>query len=232
MSEIKMGGFESNLNHFFRYMYGGLILCLVIRLVLPEQSKELYHALGGNELQNNILVIVLLIAIGIGFYVFYKVIVSELIIDNIHFKIPKLLLGHKDDYCTFKFLGDLGVEEENQLTAFRLIRDKTFKSSVRETFHLRHSETHVLYLTSTACFIGLFVWLLAFCLNFSHSTNNTFFIILIIIGIISFLSGLYSDKRICEDECSYSKLNKTAIQKTLEEAKFIKHETSHCCLNE
>jgi len=42
-----------------------------------------------------------------------------------------------------------------------------------------------------------------------------------VISIISFLTGLYSDKKLCADECSYSKLIEDDIKKTLIKAKLI-----------
>ena len=220
---IKIGALEFNLNHFFRYVYGGFILCLIMILMLPKQSGELYEVLDKNLQGNTFFIFFLLVAIGTGFYSFYKAIISEFIIDGVHFKRPTVLLKHSEKDCVFKYLGTLGVEEKHRLIAFRLIRDKYFNPSIQKVFYLRHSETHVLYLTFTACFIGLLVRLLARPFKISACNNWVTFLIFII-GAISLLSGLYSDRNLCADECYYSRLNEESIKETLKEAKLLKED--------
>ncbi len=218
---MKMGKFEFNLNHFFRYVYGGFILCLIMLLILPEQAKQLYNALGGKDLQGNMFFIFLFVAIGTGLYAFYKVIINEFLIDKAHFKKPELLLGHPSENCVFKYLVSLGVEEKHRLTAFRLIRGLEFNPMIRKIFYLRHSETHVLYITTTVCAIGLLVRFVAWWPLKISACNIWVSFLILIVGIISFLAGLFCDGKICADECSYCKLIEEKIKNTLQTARLL-----------
>ena len=218
---MKIGDLELNLNHFFRYVYSGFILCLIIILVLSEQSGKLYLALGGNKLQSNTFLLFLLVAIGTGLYVFYKAGISEFIIDSIHFKKPGFFFMHSKEDCVFEYLKNLIPDKKDKLAAFRLIRDIDFDFSIRERFHLRHSEIHVLYITFTACVIGLLVRLVVLPFKIPACGEGVWFSILLV-GLISFACGIYSDKKLCADECYYSKLNEKEIKETLKKAKLLK----------
>ena len=218
---MQIGDFDIKLNHFLRYVYGGFILCLITILILPQQSTELYFILGGKELQGNVFLIFLFVAIGTALYAFYKVIISEFIIDWIHFNKPWFLWKHVNEDCVFQYLVGLGVDKRHRLVAFRIIRDKHFSDEARKIFYLRHSETHALYITSTACFIGLLFRLGAWAFEVPVS-NALVWISILIVGFVSFFAGLFSDKNLCTDECNYCRLIEEDIKGTLTKAKLSK----------
>jgi len=217
---MKMGDFEFNLNHFFRYIYSGFILCLVVVLIFPDKSKEIYKVLGGNKLETNIFFLFFILSVGTVFYVLYKAFISEIMIENHHFN-SMSFMRHSENDCIFRYLVTLGVEERQRLTAFRLVRDMRFATSIQKIFYLRHSEIHVLYETATACIIGGLLGTVS-CF-FDISRNHQIIVVaLISIGLMSFVIGLIADGKLCEDECTYSRCLEEEITQILTEAKLLK----------
>ena len=218
---MKAGELEFDLNHFFRYVYSGFILCLSIVVIIPDQSMSFYNSLGGKDLAGSVFFIFFIIAVGVGFYALYKELISEWIISGFHFHVLKLLKLHLETDCVFKYLEKLKVKKEHSLTAFRLIRDNNFNPEIRKIFYLRHSEVHVLDLTFTACIIGVLTKLVCFFSNISTYGNWVPAIILLCVAIVTLIAGLRADKNICADECYYCKLIKDKITPTLEVAELI-----------
>ena len=106
---MKIGDLELDLNHFFRYIYGGLISLLIARAIFPAQFEEIYEILDQRKLGGGIFFPMAIIALGAAFYVFYKVVISELIIGNFHLWWPPILLGHSPENCVFHYLHGRGV---------------------------------------------------------------------------------------------------------------------------
>lgn len=214
----KFGDLEINLNHFFRYIYGGFLLCLITIILFPLQSLELYKNLGGKDMGSSVIFVIAIIAIGTGFYVWYKNLVSETVIDILHLDLL-FLMFHRKEKCVFCYLKELGVRRDQLITAFRLIRDEHFKEEIHKMYYLRHSEIHVLYMTATACLIGFFTQKL---LQNRITIIGEWPLVLQFVGITAFLAGVLCEMKLCADEYSYVNLiGDTVIKKTLTDAKLI-----------
>jgi|GEM_PF-3832298 len=213
---MKLGDMELDFNEFFRYVFGGFILIIVIALIFTEKVKSAYNFLGGKELGGSILLILFIFAIGAGFYGLYKSVFSEGIIDNIHFHKPEFFLFHQKGRCVFQYLvNNLNVIPELRLTAFRLIRDTKFDSEVRKVFYLRHSEIHVLYEIVFGCLIG------SILLLFKNSLP--LFLIFLSVGFVAFIGALLLDRNLCENECVYMRnLNVAEVSDSLKKANLTK----------
>ncbi|TVM03364.1 MAG: hypothetical protein CV087_05720 [Candidatus Brocadia sp. WS118] len=244
MSNVKIGEIELNLNSFFRYIYGGFILCLSVLLIFRTESLNLYKDLGGKEglLGSGLLVILSVFAVGTGFHALYKTLISEWIIDNLHLQFPHLFWKHSKDKCAFHYLNmKFNVQPSEMVTAYRLIRDSEgcgFSSDVKGIFYIRHSGIHVLYQTATVFLIASVtiathnfiknVQDLTFSYNFLKSVVNLNLLGLAGFAVLFFFFGFLSDKDLCQDECAYLRcLDEGTIRDKLTKARLIPEERSN-----
>ncbi len=186
-----MDSFKLTLNQFFRYVYGGFLLCLIGAVIDADAVKQIIAALGP------VLAPLAVIAVGTGVYVFYRLTIGEKI-DHIH------LQWHSKDSCVFKYLNKVcGVKKENRIMAFRIIRDSKFlKEDVRNLLEIRHAEMHVTYLTFTLCFASI-LYLLVNKFSFHRIIilgENNLIIIFSLISILSIFLGFWADLRLCNEE--------------------------------
>lgn len=209
-----------DLNHFFRYVYGGILVWLSATLILPTQMINIKTNLGDLIGSFSIL------AIGTGFYVVYRASIGRLI-DSVHLNRNWWWLKHSKADCVFDYLiNPIGVKNNsNKETAFRLIRDKVFEKDIARIYHLRHSETHVLYLTFSICFLSTLL-----CLGklLYHSirchpfiSDIKLLIIFFVLALLFIWLGWMADKNLCKDERTYCETLKEEITNELKKTRLL-----------
>lgn len=195
----------ASIGQFFRYMYGGVLILIVLTLLKIPQIELVYL--------DGVIFFAVSLTLGAAIYGVYKNIISDHLIDEkIHFNTP----GHAEK-CVFTYLGERGVRDRrNQITAFRVIRDDLFGEKVNMVFERRHAEVHLLYLTALILFftgLGSFIYLYAHMIKLGafgiHGVKSNIAnvgMISCVISLVAYWVGIRSDLRLCNDEKTYLKI--------------------------
>jgi hypothetical protein len=133
-------------------LYAGSLFALLASYCQPELTKRIVDALGSALAPLSTLLV------GIGIYVFYRVLVGELVLypvrHAIHFLLDKYVRRRNKDpkgFISFIcLLGDCGVDWGKRRFVYSEIRDsgKFLDKARRQRLDLIHSTYHLLYLTA------------------------------------------------------------------------------------
>lgn len=217
--QIELGDLGFDFNTFCRYMYGGSLLFIIETIIFNQQAVDLFHSLG-KDVVDGVFIFFVALTIGTGFYVFYKISISECIIDRNHLEHSRFMWMHSNDRCAFDFLRKF-VNERDIIMAFRLIRDSGLcDKTIMKVFFRRHSEVHVLYQTATIFLIGIISILLKswFC----QSIPSLWSFLLVSLSVGFYMLGFLADRNLCEDEYAYFRhIPKDKIEKILQDADLL-----------
>lgn len=134
------------LRELLRYGYTGILCAIVAAVVDGAKTEELVKHLG------NVLSPIAVLAVGAAVYLVFKTLVGDLflwrLIDWLHAKVEDLL-GRTPTRCKVRYLEQqYNVPHGQGSAAFMLIRDSLLPETMRERFHIQHSEGYLLFVTA------------------------------------------------------------------------------------
>jgi len=214
IKDIKKLGIS--IHEILRYIYGGLLSFLLFAIVKPDETKKVVEALG------NTLTIFIAFAIGAAIYSIHRPCIGELLY-LLHEWIHHFRQKEGFFTCRIHYLKKtFGIKSISLSTeAYRTIRDSKLYNEFREqqnSFHLQHSELHVVYITFVLVF---FAWLFSILdPETKPLVSNT---ILFVVSIFCLVSGIVGNILLCRRECKVLlQVNQEEIKALLEKTQFIK----------
>lgn len=223
MPPSKNEGVNITIREILRYLYGALLLFLVVYFINPDFILQFRKTLG------SVLSPLILLALGAVIYSVYKPI-SEILFCQIPKWIHKKFLNKNK--CLIHWLEEIfGVSSTNTENAYRIIRDRIMfdkdedkDRNIKERLHMQHSEIHILYITFfilIGCSLFLFIKQI---ISLGKVSFSNYYSVLFPLGVSFLVFAVFADILLCEQIFSYLKtsdLNLQEIRELLEKAELV-----------